>query len=481
VRTLEDNKTKDYSKNLVSQRFKKSNIVVISENSLEVYLIKKYLPKEQGYRVIESNSLKDTLKIVNYLQVDLIIVDDKINDDSGIEVLKRLLSYAPLKDTPLMLLLSHSYEDTELPKFSHNVEYIKKPIDEAIFKHRVMLLVDKAQGEIQRSSYFNVLAFEKIEKAKEYLSIYHDIFLRDSHMKLIYDDKKKSFVEANDAFEKFFTNIRLFNRIFFNKKAIKKYLPRHEEANYLNYYDSKKWIDMVLSNDEFNYSIKIKKSYEEYSFNIIAHKLDVSEGDLYLIKLINVYDYIPSKLQIKSANLKLKEQNLSSFKEDFLALRSQILQNSSYDKTVEDIFSKMSSKLSIICDDPSIVKGMGDLSNDIYKSILNLLKQYKDKKITLNQKDLDDKSHQLEAGIYAKVDLNLMLELIRQIVSLQVIGSDLEVLVYQSSDMIIFEFALLGDIDKANQSIKDLCKKINASIEFIEEEDKSIVVVNIPK
>lgn len=483
MKTLEDKFKNELTQGDIKNSFKKYNIAIVSENSLEIYLIKKYLPKEEGYRVLEASSLKELLKITNYLSVDLIIVDDGLNENKGIATINKLLEFEPLKKTPVMLLLSRNYSKDELSINTKNIEYIKKPIDEVIFKHRVMLLIDKSKGQIQRSSYFNNMALKRIDEAKDYFSIYHNIFLNDSNMMIIYDKTKDSFIEANSSFERFFGNIRLFNRIFFNKKLLAKSVKKIDEPNFLNYYDSSKWIDMVLKNSEFNYLVKVNRTFEEFSFNVIATKLDSNIGELYLLKLINIYDYLPQNRSLsKGADLKLKEQNLSSFKEEFTLLRSYVLQNNQIaNKQIANLFLKLSSKLSIICDDPSIIEDISNISDDLYSTTLNILKQIKDKSITLNQKNLDDVNHKSESHIYINKDVNLIGRLIDEIIMLQVIGSDVEVLLYQSNDMIIYEFALTGDIDKANQSIKELIKKLDASIEFIEEENQSIVVVNIPK
>jgi len=483
LKTIDDKFKDELVSNEHNNSFKKYNIAILSENSLEIYLIKKYLPKEEGYRVIEASSMSELLKISNYLRLDLIIIDDRFNEDRGIETIKKLLGFEPLKECGVILLLSRNYTKDELSVQTKNIEFIKKPIDEVVFKHRVMILVDKSHKNIQRRSYFSELALKKIDEAKEFFSIYHNIFLNDSNMMIIYDKNAHSFVEANGAFERFFGNIRLFNRLFFNKKILSKSIKKLDEPNFLNYYDSDEWLDMVTKKSDFNYSIKIEKSYEEYSFNIVVSKLYSNVSDLYLIKLINIYDYLPQNRSLsKGADIKLKEQNLSSFKNEFIKLRDRVLQTRvQEDEEISKLFLQLSSKLSIICDDATILESIKNRSDDLYTSTLNQLKQIKDKHIELNQKDLNSSDHKQESRIYTKKEINLIIKLINEIISLQIIGNDIEVLLYQSSDMIIYEFALLGDIDKPNKTIKDLIKKLDASVEFIEEKDKSIVVLNIPK
>ena len=483
MKTLDDKFKDELVTNEQSKSFKKYNIAILSENSLEIYLIKKYLPKEEGYRVLEASSLGELLKISNYLSIDLIIIDDSINENRGVETINKVLGFEPLKECRMMLLLSRNYTKDELSVQTKNIEFVKKPIDEVVFKHRVMLLVDKSQQNIQRRSYFSDLALKRVDEAKEFFTIYHNIFLNDSNMMIIYDKSNRSFVESNGAFERFFGNIRLFNRVFFNKKLLSKSVKKLDEPNFLNYYDSDEWLDMITKKSDFNYSVKIDKGYEEYSFNIVVNRLESSVSELYLIKLINIYDYLPKNRSLSNgADLKLKEQNLSSFKNEFIELREKVFQTKAQeDEEISKLFLQLSSKLSIICDDSTIMESIKNRSDDLYTSTLNLFKEIKDKHITLNQKDLNSPDHKLDSNIYTSKENSLITKLINEIISLQIIGNDLEVLLYQSSDMIIYEFALLGDIDKPNQTIKELSKKLDASIEFIEEEDKSIVVVNIPK
>jgi CheY-like chemotaxis protein len=479
-----DNKDK-----VVLKSTKKHKILVISENSLDIYMIKKYLPKEQGYNILEASSLTNALKILNYITLDLIIIDDTLQGrDDGYSVLKKLSSMQIVKDIPKMLLLTQGYEDRDLPSYNRNFDYVKKPLDEIVFRHRTQLLIDNSKEVSAKRSYFKQLSYQKFLEASSYLGIYHDIFEMDEGMSLIYDRDLNTFVECNLAFENFFTNIRVFNRIIFNKKLVKEYIPYIDESNYINHYKSSEMMDAIVKNLEFNFSLKVKLAFNEYSFSVVAKKIELKGRDLYLIKLINILDYLPkSNSEVRSANITLKESNLASFKDEFLKLRSSLQKSQLKDQEeIDKLIYQLSSKLSIVCDDSSIIDDYKVINKEnIYALISKSLKDYRNKfSITLNSKKIDENFDENSEVIYSKIDEQKIASFMKLLLDCYA-NSDIDMLLYESNETIIMELAIKeSDIKKDNTLIKDLnsaTKEIDATIEIIKESKKVIIIVNLPK
>jgi CheY-like chemotaxis protein len=468
---------------------KKYKILVISENSLDIYMIKKYLPKEQGYNILEASSLANALKILNYITLDLIIIDDILHGkDDGYTILKKLSTMQIIKDIPKMLLLTKGYEDRELPSYNRDFDYVKKPLDGIVFKHRTQLLIDNSKEVSAKKSYFKQLSYQKFLEASSYLGVYHDIFEMDEGMSLIYDRDLNTFVESNSAFENFFTNIRVFNRIVFNKKLVKEYLPYIDESNYINHYKSDEMMDAIIKNLEFNFSLKVKLSFNEYSFSVVAKKIELKGRDLYLIKFINILDYLPkSDSEVRSANITLKESNLASFKDEFLKLRSNLQKSQLNNKEhIDKLVYQLSSKLSILCDDSSIIDDYKVINKEnIYALISKNLKDYDSKySITLNSKKIDENFDENSEVIYSKVDEKNITRFVKLLLDCYA-NSDIDMLLYESNETIIMELAF----DEANMKedeilIKDLTfatKELDATLERVKESKKVIIIVNLPK
>ena len=468
---------------------KKYKILVISENSLDIYMIKKYLPKEQGYNILEASSLANALKILNYITLDLIIIDDILHGkDDGYTILKKLSTMQIIKDIPKMLLLTKGYEDRDLPSYNRDFDYVKKPLDGIVFKHRTQLLIDNSKEVSAKKSYFKQLSYQKFLEASSYLGVYHDIFEMDEGMSLIYDRDLNTFVESNSAFENFFTNIRVFNRIVFNKKLVKEYLPYIDESNYINHYKSDEMMDVIIKNLEFNFSLKVKLSFNEYSFSVVAKKIELKGRDLYLIKLINILDYLPkSDSEVRSANITLKESNLASFKDEFLKLRSNLQKSQLNNKEhIDKLVYQLSSKLSILCDDSSIIDDYKVINKEnIYALISKNLKDYDSKySITLNSKKIDENFDENSEVIYSKVDEKNITRFVKLLLDCYA-NSDIDMLLYESNETIIMELAF----DEANMKedeilIKDLTfatKELDATLERVKESKKVIIIVNLPK
>ncbi len=483
--------TKDKIFNL--QRGEKSSprgsdykILHISDNSLETYMVEKYLPTKEGYKILKANSLMEGIKIINYLSLDLIIIDDNMIHNRLDEIVVKLSNINLKQKIPLLIILSEDYDESKFPKYNRHIDFVKRPIDRMIFTHRANLLIDNARGNLAKRSYFKELANERFLEASSYLLLYHDIFDLDENMMLIFDKKMDKFIETNKAFEKNFTNVRVLNRIFKSKRAIKATIPYIDEPNYINYYDFDEWIELLTKNREFNFSIKIKLSYQEYSFSLIVKKLYLENRDIYLIKLIDIFAYSATKSKKESVSLQLKEDNLYAFRDDFISLRDLIRRVELRDKkSCDELLYRLSSKLSIICDDSSLIEDReedreSNKLQNLYEITHDRLNSYsKNREIFLNSNKLDELDKNQRA-IYAKVDKSSFEQIIDRLI--EHTEGRVDLMIYETNETVILEYAY----DSHEKMIKkesfgELINKLNLLIEIVHEEQKSIVVINLPK
>jgi len=457
----------------------KYKVLLLNQNSLDSYMIEKFLPKDDGFYILRASTILEALKILNYVKIDIVIIDDKF-DQNIKDILTKLSLLQSNCETSVMILLSNEYEKSLVEKFSNNIDFIKKPIDENIFKHRVNLNLIKKSSNLSRS-YFTKVATTKLEQFRDSISIYHDIFNNDEQMMLIFDPKKSIFLESNLSFEKNFTNIDFLNRIINNKRIYREFFPYIDNPSYINNYDLDTFLKIVDESLDFNYSLKVKNSFKEYSFTTIFKDIYVDGNRYYLIKLIDLYDYIDSDK--KNSNISLKESNLSSFKDDFLSLRGLLTKESFKNKKdIKDLLYKISSKLSIVCDDEKIIDDfkIHDL-NDIYKILVNKGLEHQNMNIKINSKDVSSlKSEDTQSDFLAKIDENLFLKFLSLLFENS--SNDIDILIYNTKDTIIVEYSYNSEekfIKKDN--LKEYLNKLGINMEIVNENEKIIVVINIPK
>lgn len=497
-----------------TKRFK---VLVISENSSDIYMVKKLLVKSEGYIVHEAATLSAALKVINYLSLDLIIVDDRLTVEDGYEVVEKLNHIDVAKEIPKLILLTTDYKTEKKESFHcENVDLVKKPLDSVLFKLRVKLLIQNAQKESDNMGYFRQLSMQKFQEAQNYIHIYQEIFNNSDEMMAIYDIEAGSIVESNAIFEKFFLPLRSFNRIMNNPKLARKFVPFVDEVNYLNYYDPREWMRTVIEGREFSYLIKLHRDFKEYSFNIYVKKIEnIGEG-VYLIRLSNIYDYLPQKKRENTdTKMQLKESNLDVFKEDFIHLREALWQHHIHDEKVEKLLYSLGTKLSIICEDATIVQEKNLQEKiDIYFMMAQLLKEkFLNRNIYLNGLKVDLALQESAHSLYLNLDGDALYDLVFGLLNnyygnyfdLSQQHKRLDIDLYEQNTQLVIDLCLDGiDEDEKSSSFMDkifhkneaqtdaavtdaLPKNIkqsllvlNAHIKKVQKEGKSIFTITIP-
>lgn len=465
-------------------RDKRYKILSICTKSLDHYMIKKFLPKEEGFVHLEARTFHEALKIVSYVHIDLVLVDDRVDELDLETIMKKMAGFIGLQHVPKIFLLSNEYDRERFPKFSKNIDFLKKPMSESMLRHRVMLHLEREDRAMSSRSFFRQQAYRQFFKANRSLSLYQEIFDKSEQMMLIYSPKEQKFMEVNQAFENFFTNVRLLNRIFCNKRVMKQFVPPIDNPAYLNYYLPQQWFDEALVNREFHFTLRVHLSYHEYSFSVMVDRLESYGEPLYLIKLISMIDYMPSHDRQKSGSeIKLKEGNLASFKEDFLTLRSLLYTSDRPSKKVDEAIMRLSSKLSIVCDDSSIVEDGEDMSRlNFSKKLYDALEQHSYyQEVTINSHTLEE-FDPIEDPIFITVDSKQLDTLIEQLL---IEEERVDILLYETTDMVIVEVAYGEnknfDQQKMSTDLEPTLTKLEASMEIYEEQQKHIIVINLPK
>jgi len=505
-----------HSSTSVGKHKKLSKVLLISENSSDIYMIKKLLPKCDGYIIHEADTLSAALKVMNYLNLDLIVVDDMLSHIDGYEIVTKLNHIDITKDIPKIILLTTGYKTEKKESFhSENLDFVRKPLDSVIFKLRVSSLINNSKQKVDRKSYFKQLSAQKFQEAQAMMNIYQEIFETSENIMCIYDPKSKKIVESNAIFEKFFLNLNSFNRIVSNPRLARKFVPYRDEANYLNYYDPTEWMQTLVDGGSFTYLVKLHRDFKEYSFNIFINKVTIGQADVYVLKLSNIYDYLPQKNTLKAdTKLQLKEKNLEEFKDDFLKLRG-ILWNQKLDNSeLEKLIYKLSTKLSIICDDSSIVQDAGRRKEvNIYFSIVQLLKEkFINRNIHVNDKKVDKFLEENSEQLFVPINADAMNDLLFGILN-NYYGSyfastfehkRLDISLYEKDKHMMMEITLdayeepMGDkslvdkisnhsselnmdetLDTLPKRVKQSLQLLNAEIKKIEENNSSTFVVSI--
>ncbi len=485
-------------------------VLIISENSADIYLIKKFLAREEGYIVHEAPTLSKALKVMHYLNLDLIVVDDMLSDIDGYEVVQKLNYIDIAKYIPKIILLTTDYKSEKKESFhAENLDFVKKPLDKVIFKMRVKSLIKNAGYQRREKHYFKSLALEKFQESQSLMAIYQEVFDSSETMMCIFERENQKIVEANALFENFFLNVNALNRILSNPRLIRKFVPFRDEANYLNYYHPKEWMQTVLESDSFNYSVTLQRDFKEYSFTIsIRDIFHGQRGEYYLIKLSNIYDYLPQKKSnTNSHKFDLKEKNLEVFKDDFLTLRKLLWQQMDHDEMIESLLYKLSTKLSIICEDATIVQERGkQIEINLYFTIVKLLKnKFLVHNISINGQKVDSQLGENCELFFAPIEeeavANLLFTLLHDYYGGDFNSTskevDLDILLYEKENAMMIELHFESQEDVVNEreksvylkeeiidalpkSMKESLLTLHADIQKSEENRKSTYLITLP-
>jgi two-component system NtrC family response regulator len=117
----------------------KGVILVVEDDNFQRELISKNLRME-GYEVISASGRRETLELLAENPVEIAVVDYKLSQESGLELIKDILASNPLI-TPIMVTAFASIETAVEAIKQGAYDYVVKPID---FK-KFLLVLDRAR------------------------------------------------------------------------------------------------------------------------------------------------------------------------------------------------------------------------------------------------------------------------------------------------------------------------------------------------
>ncbi len=392
------------------------NIMVITQNNEDLLLIKKLLEKMQACKVYEAGNLKSAFKIASHLEIDLIIVDEKLPTAEGFEIIDKLNKRELLREVPKILLINSSFRKERYESYRDiNLDFLRKPVDKVMLRARVNTLF-KNMHKKPHESLFEEMMMQKIEEAKAYLGIYRSFLDVDENILFIYDRGKNKIVEANKVFLRFFEDIDRTNKILSTRHLFQKYVPTMEDANYLNHYPFEEWEEIACMSHDFHFALKVVKEGVSYSFTMLLQKTHIREHQMYVVKLLNNHQYLP--------DIKKNEEHFQNCRKDvnaaLLSLKEQIDLEEG-ERSYRKIYSTLQhiSELINKSDEGDILRIDKREHRDVnaYFIISSLLKNYAAyKTIYLNGIKVDKTLEENREEIYLPLDPNALQDLVRGII-----------------------------------------------------------------
>lgn len=267
--------------------------LVITQNHDDLVLIKSLLEHEKRCKVYEAGNLKAAFKIASHLEIDLIIVDEKLPSAEGFGIIDKLNKSERMREIPKILLINSHFKKERYDSYRDvNLDFMRKPIDTMMLRARVNTLF-KNMHKRPKESIFSQMMVEKMEEAKAFLGIYQSFLEVDENILFIYDKSRNQVIEYNRVFERFFEDVGRVNRVLGSRHLFRKFVPAMEDANYLNHYDLQEWNEIAGMTQDFHFGLKILKDETAYSFTVLLKKTAIQGMEIYVVKLLNNHLYLP--------------------------------------------------------------------------------------------------------------------------------------------------------------------------------------------
>lgn len=387
-------------------------ILLISHNSLDIFLVNKLLNEIGNFKVYEAGNLKAAMKIVSYIELDLIFIDDTLPSISTYEILTRLERNMMLKNVPKLVLLTQDYQKTNYNQIAlDNIDFIKKPIDHMIFKTRVHSILKNREVHFQMGSVFENMIDTKINEAKEFLKIYQSFLDIDQNLLCVYDKQNNQIVESNKHFIKFFGEHSLTNRVLSNPRLMKRFISQQRDPNYLNAHPVDTWIDLITGAKEFNFLITLHNRGKDFTFSVSVNPMLLFKKEMYVIKLSNHNIYISNAARVKSGDMKAIDTALFALHETIESLET-IPQKSALKNGMRLLLDTLQFEDRYFQTDKEIKEEINVyfVIASLFKRDLNMIRS------TLNDVPIDETFDENRSQILARIDADALYEGVRGIV-----------------------------------------------------------------
>ncbi len=134
-----------YKQDTNLEKSSQPSVLVVDDDRLTRLLLRQALEHE-NYRVIEVSNGEDCLKIYGELQPNLILLDAMMPMMTGFECCEKLSKLENIEYTPILIITGLEDESTINWAFQVGAtDYITKPINAAILRQRVRLLIERSR------------------------------------------------------------------------------------------------------------------------------------------------------------------------------------------------------------------------------------------------------------------------------------------------------------------------------------------------
>ena len=133
-----------------------SSVLIVDDVAKNLQVLGKML-QDSGYQIYASTRGKQALKILQKIDIDLILLDVSMPEMDGFEVCRIIKADSRIKDIPVMFVTAHGETEDIIAGFEQGaVDYISKPFNRIELLHRVKthIGIRKQQVEIEKSNIF---------------------------------------------------------------------------------------------------------------------------------------------------------------------------------------------------------------------------------------------------------------------------------------------------------------------------------------
>ena len=138
--------------------------ILIVDDEKDILEFLSYNLKNEGYKVFQSRSGEEAIKITNEINPDLIILDIMMGGINGIETCHLLRKKENLKDTLIVFLTARNEDFSEIAAFEAGADdYIYKPIKPKVFLSRIQAILKRVTN-LEKQKFGNLeIDFESMQ------------------------------------------------------------------------------------------------------------------------------------------------------------------------------------------------------------------------------------------------------------------------------------------------------------------------------
>lgn len=139
---------------------KTKHILIVEDDDKIRFLLSKFL-SENGFALSTAPTIKEAHQVIDYFQIDLIILDVMLPDGSGFDFIQ---NFSELDTTPIIILSALGHVDDKIYGLEHGaIDYITKPFDprELLLKIKNILDLKKATHSEANTLSFGEFIFNK--------------------------------------------------------------------------------------------------------------------------------------------------------------------------------------------------------------------------------------------------------------------------------------------------------------------------------